>query len=191
MRQRERPPLALQLVLAGKHVAQLMERSLAGRGLNHTQARVLTLLSRHPGATILQLSAPVGVEPANITRTVQALERLGMVERRPHPTDGRASLLHLTPAGTRLAQDLAVDIEGISARLFRGVAPEQLAVLERVLADLMADLGCGSAPEGHGHPAAESGTHHPDAVREQSRSDAMGGSEELGAAADPRSAAGW
>lgn len=192
MRQGERLPLALQLVLAGKHVAQLIERSLAGRGLNHTQARVLTLLSHHPGVTILQLSAPVGVEPANITRTIQALERLGTVERRPHPTDGRASLLYLTPTGTRLAQDLAVDMESLSTRLFQGVAPEQLAVLERVLAALMADFGCELAPEGSRPSAAGSGAPHPDAAREENRSEAMGDSEEhRTAAGDHRSTTGW
>ena len=45
------------------------------------------------------LAQAFGLDPSTITRQVQALEHEGLVERRPDPTDRRASLLDCTDHG--------------------------------------------------------------------------------------------
>jgi DNA-binding MarR family transcriptional regulator len=45
------------------------------------------------------LAQAFGLDPSTITRQVQALEQERLVERRPDPTDRRASLLDLTALG--------------------------------------------------------------------------------------------
>jgi DNA-binding MarR family transcriptional regulator len=45
------------------------------------------------------LAQAFGLDPSTITRQVQALEQESLVERRPDPTDRRASLLDLTEQG--------------------------------------------------------------------------------------------
>jgi DNA-binding MarR family transcriptional regulator len=45
------------------------------------------------------LAQAFGLDPSTITRQVQALEHEGFVERRPDPTDRRASLLDVTAQG--------------------------------------------------------------------------------------------
>ena len=45
------------------------------------------------------LAQAFGLDPSTITRQVQALEHEGFVERRPDPTDRRASLLDLSDQG--------------------------------------------------------------------------------------------
>ena len=45
------------------------------------------------------LAQAFGLDPSTITRQVQALEHEGLVERRPDPTDRRASLLDATDHG--------------------------------------------------------------------------------------------
>lgn len=45
------------------------------------------------------LAQVFGLDPSTITRQVQALEQESLVERRPDPTDRRASLLDLTDQG--------------------------------------------------------------------------------------------
>ena len=45
------------------------------------------------------LAQAFGLDPSTITRQVQALEHGGFVERRPDPTDRRASLLDLSAQG--------------------------------------------------------------------------------------------
>ncbi|MHB1161867.1 MAG: MarR family winged helix-turn-helix transcriptional regulator [Chloroflexota bacterium] len=132
----ERPPLAIQIVLLGKHLAHLLEHRLANRGLNRTQTVVLTVLGHHPGLQALELCRPAGVEPANVTRTLQSLERMGFLERRPHPSDGRANLFFLTEAGQKLARELSEEIQEVSATLLERVDREDLPHVEAVLRGL-------------------------------------------------------
>ena len=48
------------------------------------------------------LAQAFGLDPSTITRQVQALEQESLVERRPDPTDRRASLLDLTVQGRQV-----------------------------------------------------------------------------------------
>jgi DNA-binding MarR family transcriptional regulator len=48
------------------------------------------------------LAQAFGLDPSTITRQVQALEHEALVERRPDPTDRRASLLDLTAHGREM-----------------------------------------------------------------------------------------
>jgi DNA-binding MarR family transcriptional regulator len=92
------------------------------------------------------LASAFGLDPSTITRQVQALEELGLAERKTDPTDRRASILDLSPHGrdvleqtrayrrARLQQALAdwpEDDRADFARLLR----EFNASLDRLLDD--------------------------------------------------------
>jgi DNA-binding MarR family transcriptional regulator len=126
-------PLAVLLVALGHRLAYLVERRLARHDYNHTQAATIMILSRRPGAMAQDLASPVKVEPPSITRALQALERRGLVSRQPHPTDGRASLFHLTDQGQEAATTIARLMREVSAELEECVAPGQLADLRAAL----------------------------------------------------------
>jgi DNA-binding MarR family transcriptional regulator len=49
-----------------------------------------------------ELAASERVRPPSMTRVIAALEEDGMVSRRDHPTDGRQSIIELSPAGAEL-----------------------------------------------------------------------------------------
>ncbi|WP_280187743.1 MarR family winged helix-turn-helix transcriptional regulator [Delftia sp. PS-11] len=75
---------------------------------------VLCLVAHNPGITSRQLCAALDVMPPNLVGLVATLERRGLIERRPHPSDGRAVGLHLTADGAELtakAEHTAVDLE--------------------------------------------------------------------------------
>lgn len=48
-----------------------------------------------PGA----LAAAERVKPPSMTRVLASLSDLGMIERAPHPTDGRQAIVTLAPSG--------------------------------------------------------------------------------------------
>jgi DNA-binding MarR family transcriptional regulator len=60
---------------------------------------VLGCLFRHGDVTIGDLANHERVQPPSMTRTVNCLERVGYVERRPHETDGRQVVIHLAESG--------------------------------------------------------------------------------------------
>ena len=63
---------------------------------------VLALLFREGERTLGQLAAPERVQPPSMTRTVNCLEQDGLVERSPHPTDGRQVVVRLSATGRDL-----------------------------------------------------------------------------------------
>ncbi len=140
MRGDERPPLALQLVFLAKHLDHLIEHKLAVHGLNRTQALTLMALKRHEGLNAMALCAHARVEPANVTRTLQSLERLDLVERRPHPTDGRAQLFYLTARGRSMAETVGSEMGRLSSEILDSMDEEEARCLEMGLRGLWRTL---------------------------------------------------
>jgi DNA-binding MarR family transcriptional regulator len=66
---------------------------------------VLSLITHNAGITSRQLCTALGILPPNLVGMINALEKRGLVARQPHPSDGRAMGLHLTPAGQKLMRD--------------------------------------------------------------------------------------
>ena len=131
--EREKPSLPFRLVFLGKHMAHLLEHRFSTRGLNRTQTIILRILGRRPGLQAQDLCVPAGVDAANVSRTLQSLERLGLVDRRPHPTDGRASIFSLTEAGQATAEAISQEMRVLFDALLDGVDPQDLRIAERVL----------------------------------------------------------
>lgn len=56
-------------------------------------------LAKDGPATIADLARAESVKPQSMGATIAALEEMGLVERRPHPTDGRQLNTALTAKG--------------------------------------------------------------------------------------------
>src|SRR3954471_24607832 len=87
-----------QLLRTGRHVSVRAAGHLYGE-LPTFGWGLLVPLERDGDQRCSALAAQAGVAVSVASRQLAVLERLGYVERRPDPQDGRASLLRLTPAG--------------------------------------------------------------------------------------------
>jgi DNA-binding MarR family transcriptional regulator len=56
-------------------------------------------LAKHGPATTADLARAESMKPQSMGATIAALEDMGMVERKPHPTDGRQVNIELTAKG--------------------------------------------------------------------------------------------
>ena len=74
----------------------------AAHGLSLAEASVLARLSRIGPATTAELARAELVRPQSMGATVASLEQRGLLERAPHPTDGRQVNIALTPRGVAL-----------------------------------------------------------------------------------------
>jgi len=70
-----------------------------GCGLSLARTKVLRRLHDQGPTRQNVLAADLGLAPHTITDIVDGLERSGMAERRPDPTDRRAKLVAITDAG--------------------------------------------------------------------------------------------
>jgi DNA-binding MarR family transcriptional regulator len=71
----------------------------AAHELSWSEAAVLGRLDREGLATTADLARAESVKPQSMGATIAALEELGLVERKPHPTDGRQLNIALTAKG--------------------------------------------------------------------------------------------
>jgi len=82
------------------HMARLFARGLHQRidplGLAPAQFMTLIELWAQDGLTQKELADRLDVEQATIANTLARMQRDGLVERKPHPTDGRSRSIYLT-----------------------------------------------------------------------------------------------
>jgi DNA-binding MarR family transcriptional regulator len=75
--------------------------------LTSSQYSLMALLYERPGCSIVELARREGVAHPTISRIIAGLAKSGFVERKPHGSDKRVTILHLTPAGEQLYRDVA------------------------------------------------------------------------------------
>jgi DNA-binding MarR family transcriptional regulator len=79
-------------------------RALAGRvhpDIDAGAYAVLLAISRAGQLRLVELADEFGLDKSTMSRQVSAVQRLGLVQRRPDPLDGRAFLLELSADGRR------------------------------------------------------------------------------------------
>lgn len=72
-----------------------------------------------------------------MTKTVDRLERLGLVARRPDPTDRRGVLVRLTPKGRRLCERASEAYTGARRRVLSQLDPQEVAAIDGALRRLL------------------------------------------------------
>jgi DNA-binding MarR family transcriptional regulator len=94
---------------------------------------VLSLVHHNPGITSRQLCATLGMLPPNLVGMLHAMEKRELLQRKPHPRDGRAMGLHLTASGQKLMRDAERTAAGLEAEIGARLSPAELQTLLRLL----------------------------------------------------------
>jgi DNA-binding MarR family transcriptional regulator len=104
-----------------------------GCGLSMARTKVLRRL--HEQGTTRQnvLAAEFGLSPHSITDLVDGLERLGLAERRPDPTDRRAKLVAITDAGEAALDVANATRERLLKQIFGAMSEADRATFLRLL----------------------------------------------------------
>ena len=100
-----------------------------------SQLTVLGHLQRRGAMSTNDLAAAERVRPQSMSITVQALEKAGLVGRRPHPTDGRAVLIQLTRKGAKTLDSIfAVREDWLTSVIVEKLTDDEREDLHRGLA---------------------------------------------------------
>ncbi|MGX7825516.1 MarR family winged helix-turn-helix transcriptional regulator [Actinokineospora sp. 24-640] len=131
----EHATLTSRLRLAVVRLNRRLRAQRTTAAVTLTQISALSCLHKCGPLTPGELAGKEGVQPPSMTRVIAALEDMGYVSRRPHPSDGRQAIVALTETGL-------VYIKGeITAR--EAWLDERLAELddeERVILDRAAEI---------------------------------------------------
>jgi DNA-binding MarR family transcriptional regulator len=114
---------------------ELTERTtsaLAPLGINGRELAVLTVLGAGEALAQQQAAGRLAIDRTTMVDLIDALERKGLVERRPDPADRRRNLVHLTPEGRTVLDD--------GERIYRTAEGEFVAALDAGEAAQLKDL---------------------------------------------------
>jgi len=90
------------------------------------------------GVRASELADSLGVHKSTASRSVAALERMGLVRREPDPDDGRAQLLIAQPVAVTGIATYREDVSVRIAELLSGWEPHEISEFARGLARLNA-----------------------------------------------------
>ena len=107
-------------------------------GLSMARTKVLRRLHEQGPTRQNVLAADLGLSPHSITDIVDGLERNGMAERRPDPTDRRAKLVAITDAGQACLGVASAARDRLMGQIFGVLSQEDRAALLRLL-DILDD----------------------------------------------------
>ena len=119
---------ALQMSI-GLCIRQLRQMPAQG-GLSLPEASVLKRLDRSGPSSVTELARAEQISVQSMGTTLGSLEARGLIERRPHPTDGRRSVLSITNSGIRVLSDKHNGrAEQLAKALSTGFSPAELRQL--------------------------------------------------------------
>ncbi|GEO99431.1 MarR family winged helix-turn-helix transcriptional regulator [Methylobacterium haplocladii] len=124
--------LWFRFIRLNRRVTAAVGSELRMLGLSIPQFDVLSTLTEREGLTQQELASRLYVTKGNVSGLIDRLVEARLVERRAIPGDRRSHALHLTAAGTDLAErGLAVQTDYVGRTLGK-LDGEALADLERL-----------------------------------------------------------
>jgi DNA-binding MarR family transcriptional regulator len=132
-------PVALLLREAIQRLNRRLRQTRPVGETTLAQISALQSLDAAGALTPRELAESERVQPPTMTRIVARLEERGLVQRSPHPTDGRQVILAPSPAGRELlAEYQRVRDEWLANRIGQ-LAPDEREALRRA-AEIMTRL---------------------------------------------------
>jgi DNA-binding MarR family transcriptional regulator len=94
---------------------------------------VLSVMAHQPGVTSRQLCQLLNVLPPNMVVLLRDLDKRGLIERTPHPTDGRAMGLSLSAEGQALMKKAEKAASAADLQATAHLSPAERKTLARLL----------------------------------------------------------
>jgi DNA-binding MarR family transcriptional regulator len=145
-----------ELLEAGLPAGPPMIGALLRVPLEHVQGRMLERLHEHgfgdldvAHLPVFQYPGPQGARPSELAARLRmskqalnyllgTLERMGYLERRPHPDDQRSRRIHLTARGVATVPVIRGAVAEIEAEWTERLGPERFGALRGALLELNA-----------------------------------------------------
>ena len=122
--QKNRERVLIRLVTSISRTCITAGTRLAGKfNISMSQALVMVELFSHNGCCQEDLRMFVALDKGNVTRALQRLEALGLVERKQDADDRRLVRVYVTRQALALESRMSAVAAGLDERLVRGFTP--------------------------------------------------------------------
>jgi DNA-binding MarR family transcriptional regulator len=135
-----RDDLGFLLAKAMQRWNELLAERFAAAGygdIRPSYGSVLLPLYEDDGLRMGELARRARLSKQTMTEMIRRLERDGLVERRPDPADGRASLIFLTDRSRRFKPTAAATLLELDQLVRRRLSARRVSELQSALRELM------------------------------------------------------
>ena len=113
----------------------------AGIDMSAEEISILTVLAHLDGPVRMKpLSEKLGRDATTVSRQVAGLEEAGLVERSPCPDDGRATVVTITKAGSKLVEQTIPLTLALRGRAMKGISKAEAKTLVNALSRMLNNL---------------------------------------------------
>jgi len=141
------------MLFAYRDVMAAADRTLAEHGLGRAHHRAVYFIGRHPGVSVSELLAMLGITKQSLSRVLKELTGSGFVAIREAPTDRRRRLLSLTETGGTLERALTDAQRRRFAHAYREAGAAAVEGFRQVLLALTAEERRALLADGGAHPS--------------------------------------
>lgn len=114
-------------------ITTAMDKELKALGLTRSQLRIILHLSRQDGLTQVRIADDLQMGKVAVGGLLDRLESKGLVQRRPHPTDRRATHIFLTPSAEALYQPIVESGRYVMGKMLAGISSSKQKELINLL----------------------------------------------------------
>jgi DNA-binding MarR family transcriptional regulator len=126
-------PLSEAFWAVARRLREMSRETLEPWDITPSHLRALRMLKRHGTMRLSELSDHLHIAPRSATEVVDALETRGLVQRRPDPSDRRATLVEVTGHGAAVLDAIRAARGTDTERVFGQLSPADRAALARIL----------------------------------------------------------
>jgi len=137
---RSQAPLGYLIHEVARLLKRRFEEEARSHGITLAQWRALAQIALQEGITQRALADAIDADPMTVSGILDRLDKRGLIDRFPDPSDSRAKLARLTPAGEelfRLARTVGLAMYETATR---GLTPEEREVMQSALCKMRDNL---------------------------------------------------
>jgi MarR family transcriptional regulator, organic hydroperoxide resistance regulator len=135
---RERQTSLIELLARAEHaLARGFRAQIRDHGISSTEWRVMEALVECDGASMTELGEQVALKQPTLSKMIDRMAKVGLVERRVADEDRRRTLVHLTARGRRVVAPLLVEARAYDAAVSKSFGEAPSRELKAALLDLI------------------------------------------------------
>jgi MarR family transcriptional regulator for hemolysin len=126
------------------HIALLWRRLLGIKikslGINITEKRILFCIARNPGLTQIEVAKLLDLEPQNLMRSLDKMEKLGWIVKKQDPKDRRVKCLSVTPQAKKIISQINTLGDKLKPRILSGMDAKKTQLIVDQLSEIRENL---------------------------------------------------
>ena len=115
------------------NISKMYNRTASDYMGSMSLAMIVLNIDMFEGTPSTQLGPNMGMESTSLSRSLNKLEDLGVIERKPDPVDKRKSIIHITEAGLKSREIAKNVVLEFNNKVFAKCNDEELSAFFNVL----------------------------------------------------------